>query len=213
MKVHGYVVDGSILKKRDSLQYKFKLETRAPRAPAVIEAEYQGLVPDNFKPGAEVVAKGTLTADNRLVVVKDGIDAKCPSKYEAGAPKLEPGKTGVAPAARSSSCPAPPRPDRGPLAYQTARRVQRGAGSGACGAHRSGRSGVGLGRLPAPSASAGRRAGIALRSARRSLHSRVDRSRRAVALCGLGDFAQPAQPAPLPQPAERPWPDGRHTPR
>jgi cytochrome c-type biogenesis protein CcmE len=98
LKVHGYVVDGSIMKKRDSLQYKFKLETRAPRAPAIIEAEYQGLVPDNFKPGAEVVAKGTLTADNRLVVVKDGIDAKCPSKYEAGAPKLEPGKTGIAPA-------------------------------------------------------------------------------------------------------------------
>ena len=87
------MVDGSILKKRDSLDYKFKLETRPPRAPAIIEAEYRGLVPDNFKPGAEVVAKGTLTSDNRLMVVKDGIDAKCPSKYEAGAPKLDPGKT------------------------------------------------------------------------------------------------------------------------
>jgi cytochrome c-type biogenesis protein CcmE len=89
LKVHGYVVEGSILKKRDSLDYKFKLETRAPRARAVIEAEYRGLVPDNFKTGAEVVAKGTLTSDNRLMVVKDGIDAKCPSKYEAGAPKLD----------------------------------------------------------------------------------------------------------------------------
>jgi cytochrome c-type biogenesis protein CcmE len=102
LKVHGYVVDGSILKKRDSLDYKFKLETRPPRAPAVIEAEYRGLVPDNFKPGAEVVAKGTLTSDNRLLVVKDGIDAKCPSKYEAGAPKLEPGKK----TAPSSAAPA-----------------------------------------------------------------------------------------------------------
>src|SRR5215211_8408538 len=37
LKVHGYVVDGSILKKRDSLQYKFKLQTRPPRAPAIIE--------------------------------------------------------------------------------------------------------------------------------------------------------------------------------
>jgi cytochrome c-type biogenesis protein CcmE len=93
LKVHGYVVDGSILKKKDSLDYKFKLQTRAPRAPAVIDVEYRGLVPDNFKPGAEVVAKGSLTSDNRLMVEKEGIDAKCPSKYEAGAPKLNPGST------------------------------------------------------------------------------------------------------------------------
>jgi cytochrome c-type biogenesis protein CcmE len=94
LKVHGFVVEGSIMKKRDSLDYKFKLQTRPPRAPAVIEAEYRGLVPDNFKPGAEVVAKGTLTSDNRLLVVKDGIDAKCPSKYEAGPAKLDPKAAG-----------------------------------------------------------------------------------------------------------------------
>lgn len=93
LKVHGYVVEGSILKKRDALDYKFKLETRAPRTPAVIDVEYRGLVPDNFKPGAEVVAKGSLSADNRLMVDPSGIDAKCPSKYEAGAPKLNPGAT------------------------------------------------------------------------------------------------------------------------
>ena len=92
LKVHGYVVEGSILKKRDTLDYKFKLETRAPRGRAVIDAEYRGLVPDNFKAGAEVVAKGTLGQGNKLMVVKDGIDAKCPSKYEAGAPKLDPSK-------------------------------------------------------------------------------------------------------------------------
>jgi cytochrome c-type biogenesis protein CcmE len=103
LKVHGYVVEGSILKKRDSLDYKFKLQTRAPRTPAIIEAEYRGLVPDNFKPGAEVVAKGTLTADNRLMVVKDGIDAKCPSKYEAGPAKLDPGKGAALPAAPGPS--------------------------------------------------------------------------------------------------------------
>src|SRR5688500_16422357 len=102
LKVHDYVVDGSIFKKKDSLDYKFKLETRPPRLPAIIEAEYRGLVPDNFKPGDEVVAKGTLVAGNKLLVVKDGIDAKCPSKYEAGAPKLDPGKT--------PSGNAPPKP-------------------------------------------------------------------------------------------------------
>ncbi len=40
-------------------------------------------MPDTFKSGAEVVAKGTLTGDNQLAVVPDGIMAKCPSKYEA----------------------------------------------------------------------------------------------------------------------------------
>ena len=105
LKVHGYVVEDSILKKRDTLDYKFKIETRAPRDPAVIDVEYRGLVPDNFKPGAEVVARGTLTADNRLMVVKDGIDAKCPSKYEAGAPKLDPAKA-----------PPPTRPGTAPSA-------------------------------------------------------------------------------------------------
>jgi cytochrome c-type biogenesis protein CcmE len=103
LKVHGYVVEGSILKKRDALDYKFKLQTRAPRATAVIEVEYRGLVPDNFKPGAEVVAKGTLTSDNRLMVVKDGIDAKCPSKYEAGPAKLDPGKGASLPAGPAPS--------------------------------------------------------------------------------------------------------------
>jgi cytochrome c-type biogenesis protein CcmE len=100
LKVHGFVVEGSILKKKDTLDYKFKLQTRAPRPPATIDVEYRGLVPDNFKPGAEVVAKGSLATDNHLVVAPEGIDAKCPSKYEAGAPKLDPGATNsVAPAA------------------------------------------------------------------------------------------------------------------
>ncbi len=112
LKVHGYVVDGSILKKRDSLDYKFKLQTRPPRAPALIEAEYRGLVPDNFKPGAEVVAKGTLTPDNRLIVVKDGIDAKCPSKYEAG-----PAKLGL-PAAGSKGASLTPPPPPGETAQR-----------------------------------------------------------------------------------------------
>jgi cytochrome c-type biogenesis protein CcmE len=89
LQVHGFVVKDSILKKTGSLDYRFKLETRAPRTVAVIDAAYSGLVPDNFKSGAEVVARGSLTADNRLIVVPDGISAKCPSKYDADAPKLK----------------------------------------------------------------------------------------------------------------------------
>ena len=62
------------------------LQDREPAAAppaAIITATYNGLVPDTFKGGAEVVAKGTLTADNQLAVVPDGIMAKCPSKYDA----------------------------------------------------------------------------------------------------------------------------------
>jgi cytochrome c-type biogenesis protein CcmE len=83
LQVHGHVVDGSIEQAKGTLMYRFKIESRPPRAPAVISATYTGLVPDTFKSGAEVVAKGTLTADNRLDVIPDGIMAKCPSKYEA----------------------------------------------------------------------------------------------------------------------------------
>ncbi len=87
LQVHGYVVDKSIEMKPGTLEYRFALETRAPRKHAVIQARYTGLVPDTFKSGAEVVATGVLTADNQLAVGPDGISAKCPSKYEEkGAP-------------------------------------------------------------------------------------------------------------------------------
>jgi cytochrome c-type biogenesis protein CcmE len=84
LQVHGNVVDGSIEQQRGTLTYRFKIESRPPRPPAVISANYTGLVPDTFKSGAEVVAKGTLGPDDKLDVVPDGIMAKCPSKYEAG---------------------------------------------------------------------------------------------------------------------------------
>jgi len=83
LQVHGNVVDGSIEQAKGTLLYRFKIESRTPRPPAVITATYNGLVPDTFKGGAEVVAKGTLTSDNQLAVIPDGIMAKCPSKYEA----------------------------------------------------------------------------------------------------------------------------------
>ena len=98
LQVHGNVVAGSIEQAKGTLLYRFKIESRAPRPPAVISATYNGLVPDTFKDGAEVVAKGTLTADNQLSVVPDGIMAKCPSKYEAdkNAPPAKPLAPGVA---------------------------------------------------------------------------------------------------------------------
>ena len=83
LQVHGNVVRGSIEQAKGTLQYRFKIESRPPRAPAVISATYTGLVPDTFKSDAEVVAKGTIGSDNVLAIVPDGIMAKCPSKYDA----------------------------------------------------------------------------------------------------------------------------------
>ncbi|HEX4404505.1 MAG TPA: cytochrome c maturation protein CcmE [Polyangia bacterium] len=83
LQVHGNVVNGSIEQAKGTLMYRFEIESLPPRPHAVISASYTGLVPDTFKSGAEVVAKGTLMADNKLDVVPDGIMAKCPSKYNA----------------------------------------------------------------------------------------------------------------------------------
>ena len=93
LQVHGNVVKDSIEVAKGTLTYRFKIESRPPRAPAVITATYSGIVPDTFKSGAEVVAKGSLGPDNVLAVVPDGIMAKCPSKYDAKAsdkPTLSP---------------------------------------------------------------------------------------------------------------------------
>ena len=87
LQVMGNVVEGSIEQAKGSLQWRFKLQNDPARPGAVIEASYRGIVPDNFKDGAQVVAKGMLTADNRLEVSPNGIMAKCPSKYKAAGPK------------------------------------------------------------------------------------------------------------------------------
>jgi len=83
LQVHGVVVDDSIQQARGTLMYRFKIQSRPDRPPATIMANYEGLVPDTFKSGAEVIVRGTLTADNQVAVIPDGIMAKCPSKYNA----------------------------------------------------------------------------------------------------------------------------------
>ena len=78
LQLHGHVVDGSILRKRDTLEYKFQIEKNGQ----VVNASYNGIVPDTFKDGSEVVVKGTLGPDG-FMVEPNGVMAKCPSKYEA----------------------------------------------------------------------------------------------------------------------------------
>jgi cytochrome c-type biogenesis protein CcmE len=78
LQLHGHVVDGSILRRRDSLDYRFKIENNGQ----IVTASYSGIVPDTFKDGSEVVVKGTLGPAG-FTVEPNGVMAKCPSKYEA----------------------------------------------------------------------------------------------------------------------------------
>ena len=78
LQLHGYVVKDSIMRKPDTLEYRFKVQSKG----AVVDATYTGIVPDTFKDDSEVVLKGKLDARG-FHVVPNGVMAKCPSKYEA----------------------------------------------------------------------------------------------------------------------------------
>ncbi len=79
LQVHGFVVDGSRLRKPDTLEYRFQVENNG----FVINAEYTGIVPDTFLDGSEVVISGQLGPHGAFTVKPNGVMAKCPSKYEA----------------------------------------------------------------------------------------------------------------------------------
>lgn len=79
MQLHGFVVDKSIERKPDTLQYRFRLRT----GDHAVTALYTGVVPDTFKDGAEVVLTGKLGPHGFDAT---GVTAKCPSKYEATGP-------------------------------------------------------------------------------------------------------------------------------
>ncbi len=88
LQLHGFVVDKSIERKPDTLEYRFRIESNGK----VVQAHYKGIVPDTFKHGSEVVLKGTLGADG-FTVAPNGVMAKCPSKYEP-AKGVAPGSSG-----------------------------------------------------------------------------------------------------------------------
>jgi len=75
LQVHGYVVPGSIGRKRDRLEYQFDVQ----RNGKTLRAYYSGVVPDTFKDEAEVVLTGELTPAGFMATE---MTAKCPSKYE-----------------------------------------------------------------------------------------------------------------------------------
>ena len=88
LQLHGYVVPNSILVKKSTLEYKFKVQNNPARSSqpgTVVDVTYKGIVPDTFKDGAEVVLTGRLAPEG-FQVAANGVTAKCPSKYEAAGP-------------------------------------------------------------------------------------------------------------------------------
>ena len=88
LQLHGFV-QGEPARKRDSLEYRFDVANKGK----VVRAYYTGIVPDTFKAESEVVLKGRLATDGTFHVDKDGVMAKCPSKYDPA--KLPPATTGA----------------------------------------------------------------------------------------------------------------------
>jgi len=78
LQLHGFVVPNSIMKRKNSLDYQFQVQSNGQ----IVHATYTGVVPDTFKSDSEVVLKGVLTAEG-FKTQPNGVMAKCPSKYEA----------------------------------------------------------------------------------------------------------------------------------
>jgi len=79
LQLHGFVND--LRQRPNTLEYRFQVQNNGK----VVTASYTGVVPDNFKNGAEVVLKGQLHGD-AFAVENNGVMAKCPSKYNAQTP-------------------------------------------------------------------------------------------------------------------------------
>jgi len=88
LQLHGYVVPNSILKRPNTLEYLFQVQSNGQ----IVQASYTGVVPDTFKNDAEVVLKGTLSPEG-FHVSPNGVMAKCPSKYEAKPGVVKPSGT------------------------------------------------------------------------------------------------------------------------
>jgi cytochrome c-type biogenesis protein CcmE len=79
LQVHGYAAN--VLRHPRSLDWRFEITDSVGNHVHSIQAVYSGIVPDTFDNHAEVVATGRLDGDT-FYVDRDGIMAKCPSKYE-----------------------------------------------------------------------------------------------------------------------------------
>jgi cytochrome c-type biogenesis protein CcmE len=87
LRVSGKVQPGSIKKTADHRVYDF----RVTDGKAALPVHFQGIVPDLFKDGAEVIVEGKFRKDG--VLVASNVMTACPSKYEAEAQAKETSQT------------------------------------------------------------------------------------------------------------------------
>ncbi|MFQ6617920.1 MAG: cytochrome c maturation protein CcmE, partial [Fidelibacterota bacterium] len=86
VRLGGSVLAGSITRNEKEMIVKFAIFQEQFTVPVV----YQGVTPDLFKDGAEVIVEGEYTGDGWFRA--DKLMAKCPSKYEKKDYKVYPGE-------------------------------------------------------------------------------------------------------------------------
>lgn len=75
IRVNGWVAPGSVEQEPGSLTMRFTISEGDQSLPVI----HQGIVPDAFKVGNEVVVEGYIDQDG--IFQSNNIMAKCPSKY------------------------------------------------------------------------------------------------------------------------------------
>lgn len=77
-RLFGTVAEGDIARPDNGLGVRFRLQD-ADQPGLIVWVEYAGVVPDTFKPGAEVIVEGGMGTD---AFKAKSLMTKCPSKYE-----------------------------------------------------------------------------------------------------------------------------------
>jgi cytochrome c-type biogenesis protein CcmE len=72
----GKVVDGSVQRRGDGLRFAIRDREGTERLPV----NYQGVVPDPFRDGREVIVSGRMEGGT-FVAERDSLVTKCPSKF------------------------------------------------------------------------------------------------------------------------------------
>ncbi|MBO4334383.1 MAG: cytochrome c maturation protein CcmE [Desulfovibrio sp.] len=79
IRLFGTVADRNLVREPNSLHLTFLLEDK-DNASVTIPVSYQGIIPDAFKAGAEVIVEGGMSADRHFLAKT--LMTKCPSKYQ-----------------------------------------------------------------------------------------------------------------------------------
>ncbi|MFQ5865296.1 MAG: cytochrome c maturation protein CcmE [bacterium] len=77
LRVTGNLVDGSLVTNPDNLKVRFRIVENGHE----LEVHYDGILPDTFKEGSEVLVEGKYVPDGYFDA--NTVMAKCPSKYES----------------------------------------------------------------------------------------------------------------------------------